>query len=161
MRFLKPAIIGIVALVTSQAATAQEVTRQEEEAVLKELKVVDWREIYATGDADRLEQFLAEEFVLIGGSDGFTPKSKEVSSLRESGGGVPEDFLYHVEDIIWVNEDAVIIYGRGTSTRTNADGGPCYHSYLSSNVLRREDSEWHPVSSHVSDAECSAVPSPQ
>lgn len=154
---LNPVVFVAAGAVFSAPALADQSSKVEEETLLTDLKVREWREIYDTGDADSLDWFLADDFVLIGGSDGFTPKAAEVSSLRENGGGLPQDFLYHVEDIVWVNEDAVIIYGRGTSTRTDDKGAPCNHSYLSSNVLRRDGDRWRPVSSHVSDAQCTLI----
>lgn len=104
-----------------------------------------------------LEQFLASDFVLIAGGN-VSPKIDEVAWLRNSGvWSQPDDFSYEVKDVVLIAPNAAIVYGKGSSTRTNESGQPCSHTYWSSNTLRRVDGKWHPVTSHVSDAKCDAI----
>ncbi len=133
-------------------------TRADDAAALRDLKIVEWRRLYDESDADGLAAFLADDFVLIGGEAGFSPKTAEVDWLRHNDWAGPDDFRYTIEDIVFLNDDAAIVYGRGTSTRTDAQGRSCRHSYLSSNTFRRERGAWRPVTSHVSDATCTGEP---
>jgi ketosteroid isomerase-like protein len=131
--------------------------RQADEDALRHAKVVTWRQLYDESDAEGLHAFLADDFVLIGGANGFTPKVDEVEALRNDPWAGPPDFLYTIEDIVFLTADAAIVYGVGTSTRASADGSPCRHRYLSSNTFRKEEGAWRPVTSHVSDATCTPI----
>jgi len=128
---------------------------EQEEAVLRALKSDTWPGLYAANDADGLAAFLADDFVLIGG--GVRTRTDEVNWMRENSWDGPADFVFEVDDVIFLTPDSALVYGRGLSTRMAEDGTPCRHSYMSSNTLRRTDDGWHPVSSHVSDATCDPV----
>lgn len=130
--------------------------QNKDDADLTTLKTEVWPEIYASNDADRLEGFLADDFVLIAGGS-FSTKAEEVDWMRNNEWEAPADFVYQVEDIRYITEDAAIIYGRGLSTRETEDGAPCRHSYISSNTVRRTEAGWKPVSSHVSDVTCEPI----
>lgn len=147
-------LLPALALVACSAADTGP-NRPQDVDTLRKLKLEEWPRIYREADAEALEAFLADEFVLI--ANGFTPKAQEVAWLSTSGGGGPEDFVYTIEDILFVTNDVAIVYGRGTSTRRNDEGQPCAHSYLSSNTLRRDGDTWRPVLSHVSDVQCVLV----
>lgn len=131
------------------------VNREADVADLRHAKIVKWKELYDTNDVDGLSSFLAHDFVRIGGPGIFTTKSEEIESLLENPWDGPDDFTYTIEEINFLNDDAAIVYGIGTSTRVNSDGDSCHHSYISSNSFRRiEEGTWHPVTSHVSDVSC-------
>jgi len=132
------------------------VDRDADIATLTDLKKIKWRKLYDEQDADGLADFLADDFVLIA-SNNVTPKKDEVDWLRNNEWAGPADFLYTIEDIVFITDDAAIIYGRGSSTRSNEDGTACAHTYISSNTLRREGNTWRPVSSHVSDSNCELI----
>lgn len=126
-------------------------------AELSVLKKEVWPDIYAAKDAEALNEFLSDDFVLIGGGQ-VTPKAEELVWLMNPGDwSAPEDFSYKIVDIIMITPDAAMVYGKGSSTRTNELGEPCSHSYWSSNTLRRVDGVWHPVASHVSDVQCAVI----
>lgn len=152
-------LVVIVAVVSlgACATNSQFVDQSHDEAELRKLKKVTWRRLYDNSDADGLDKFLAEDFVLIGGEAGFVPKIDEVEWLRNNEWEGPDDFVYTIENIVFLNRDAAIIYGVGTSTRKTENGVPCKHSYISSNTLRREGSVWRPVTSHVSDSRCDPI----
>jgi len=123
-------------------------------AELAEPKQAFWPSIYAEKNAPALKDFLSDDFVLIA-VDQVRTKGDEVSWLKDPGDWEqPSDFAYRVLDMIMIAPDAAIIYGQGTSTRTNDADLTCKHSYLSSNTLRRVRGEWYPVTSHVSGATC-------
>lgn len=149
----------IIAVCASGGCTTHtlHVDRAHDEAELRKAKIETWRRLYDHSDADGLDVFLADDFVLIGGEPGFRPKAEEVEWLRNNTWDGPDDFIYTIESIVFLNRDAAIVYGIGTSTRTSDDGEPCSHSYISSNTFRREDQVWRPVTSHVSDARCDLI----
>ena len=149
---------GLTACAAETQTKTETVDRAADMAALTQAKKVTWRQLYDDQDADGLAEFLADDFILIA-SDDFSPKNKEVSWLRNNKWAGPEDFLYTIEDIVFITDDAALIYGRGTSTRTNENGSPCKHSYISSNTLRRVGDKWRPVSSHVSDNKCETIES--
>lgn len=140
-------VLGVAAHMPASAQSA------EDEAALRTLKTDTWPAIYASNDADALDAFLAEDFVLIAGGS-ITPKAEEVDWMRKNTWEAPEDFVYEVSDVVFITPDAAIVYGRGLSTRETENGTPCRHSYWSSNTIRREGNDWRPVSSHVSDVSC-------
>ena len=143
-------------LATSLLAGCADRAPSEAEVIeeIQQLKVNDWPEIYATKDGERLDEFLANDFVLIAGG-AVSPKNDEVAWLKNPGDWQqPADFSYEVEDVILIADDAAIVFGQGRSTRTNEAGLPCAHTYWSSNTLRRVNGTWKPVTSHVSDAKC-------
>ncbi|WP_158586671.1 nuclear transport factor 2 family protein [Henriciella mobilis] len=145
---------GVVLLaVSSVLAGPGHADRAEDEAALRTLKTETWPAIYASNDAEALDAFLADDFVLIAGGS-VTPKAKEVDWMRNNPWDAPEDFRYDVEGVVFIGPDAAIVYGRGLSTRATENGAPCAHSYWSSNTIRRENDRWRPVSSHVSDVTC-------
>ncbi|NNF68055.1 MAG: nuclear transport factor 2 family protein [Gammaproteobacteria bacterium] len=152
IRFMLAIAISVFA-----GCSSSDTPRSGAVAELKTLKQVTWPGIYADKDAQALEAFLADDFVMLAGGQ-LTPKTDEVEWLRNAGDwSPPEDFSYQVIDILMVTPDAAIVYGKGISTRENDAEQPCRHSYFSSNTLRRVNEKWHPVFSHVSDASCEVV----
>jgi ketosteroid isomerase-like protein len=151
-------MVGLSSCAPEPQVVHKTVDRDADIVALTHAKKVTWRELYDAQDADGLAAFLADDFILIAGGN-FTPKAEEVDWLRNNSWAGPEDFVYAIEDIVFITDDAAIIYGRGSSTRTGEDGTPCAHTYISSNTLRREGDKWHPVSSHVSDSKCEPIKS--
>lgn len=152
--------LGVVATIVACSGCATQILpsdREAAEAEIRKAKLETWRSLYNLNDADGLDAFLADDFVLIGGESGFTPKAEEIEWLRKNSWEGPQDFVYTIEKIVFLNRDAAVVYGTGTSTRTLEDGEPCNHRYISSNTFRREGGEWRPVTSHVSDARCDLV----
>ncbi len=120
-------------------------------------KVETWREIYRANDADALDAFLANDFILISPDGTTQSKSDAVSDLRDNPWDMPEDFLYTVDGIIFPARDTAIVYGQGNSTRINSEGAPCHHSYTSSNGFKYINGQWRPVSSHPSGSSCKLI----
>jgi hypothetical protein len=144
------------AALSAVAAIPALALQNKDDADLIALKTQVWPDIYASNDADRLDAFLSDDFVLIAGGS-VSSKAEEVDWMRNNEWDAPEDFVYEVEDIVYITHDAAIIYGRGLSTRETENGTPCRHSYISSNTVRRTEEGWKPVSSHVSDVNCEPI----
>ncbi len=152
----RPAFAVLFCLaVSQQGAIAGD--RAADRAAIAKTKVETWRALYYNADVAGLDAFLRDDFVMVGPDGSVTPKAEELASLAESGWNGPEDFLYTVEDIIFVSDKAAIVYGHGNSTRTTPDGGVCHHTYWSSNTLVKESGDWRPVFSHVSGVRCVPV----
>ena len=135
-------------------ACAAQPDRATDADTLRKLKLAVWPSIYRTQDAAALDEFLADEFVMITNSGDVVPKADEVASLADTPWNGPDDFVYTIADIVFVDDNTAIVYGRGDSTRQNDAGEPCAHSYLSSNTFARRGSAWKPVMSHVSGVRC-------
>ena len=128
---------------------------------LTDIKLNEWPSYYKNQDADGLAEFLSPDFVFITNSGERSTYDEEVQWVRNNpwSGDANDDFIYRIEDIFFQSDTVVIIYGEGTSTRTDENGLPCAHSYWSSNTLRRENGRWKPTFSHVSGAKCVPVTS--
>jgi len=156
MNKILPVSLVTFGLLTGCAAD-QNFDEAKARAELEVLKVEIWRQIYRDNDADALDQFLADDFVLIGPSGDTQSKQDALTDMRENPWTMPGDFLYTVDDIVFHSPTSALIYGQGNSTRTDADGNTCRHTYTSSNTVRFEDGRWRPVSSHVSGASCAPI----
>ncbi len=151
-------LLSISVVVIASCATAQNVAPSSVDAVmaLTDIKITEWPSYYKNQDADGLSEFLSPDFVFITDTGDRSDYAKEVDWVRNNPwtGAENDDFVYHIEDIVFQSRDVAIIYGQGTSTRKTEDGQPCAHSYWSSNTLRLEDGRWKPTFSHVSGVKC-------
>ena len=140
------------------AMVAQASDRAADIETLTEKKIVIWPKLYAKRDADGLDAFLGDEFVVLNPDGSKRTKADEVKFLRETPPDNEEsDFLYTIDDIVFPTDDMAIIYGHGDSTRETEDGKPCHHNYWSSNTLVRREGEWKAVFSHVSGVTCTPI----
>ncbi|MGJ3230202.1 MAG: nuclear transport factor 2 family protein [Oceanicaulis sp.] len=144
--------------ILAAAGAVQADARPQDDAELGRLKSETWPAIYRELDAAALDAFLDDRFLMLGAEGAVTTKAEELSWMRQAEtSGQPEDFRFTIEDILYIGENAAIVFGEGASTRTTADGRPCAHSYHSSNTFIREDARWRPVFSHVSGARCTPI----
>lgn len=133
-------------------------SRAADEAKLTQIKTDTWPGFYRRQDVNGLDAFLADVFVNIGPNGEITPKATELEGVRTSPWN-PKNFRYTITRIVWLNDDLVVVIGRGESDRTDADGKPCRHGYASSNLLERAASPlgWRALSSHVSGVVCTPL----
>lgn len=152
-------LIFFAALFTACAMPSSP-TEQEDKpadiAALTKAKIELWPSFYKNQDAEGLANFLHPDFIFITDTGSRSSYTEEVDWVRNNpwSGNANDDFVYHIEDIIFLGPDTAIIYGKGTSTRQTEDGRPCDHSYWSSNTLRRTGDRWRPSFSHVSGVKC-------
>lgn len=130
---------------------------QDDRQALRTAKLETWPGLYASQDADGLDAFLADDFVMIAADGSLSPKTAEVEWLRNNQWRGAEDFAYVIEDIVFLSRDAAIVYGYGQSTGADSNGAPCAHRYVSSNVFRRDGERWRPVLSHLSGERCETI----
>lgn len=130
--------------------------RKADEAAIREIKATHWPNFYRNQDTAGLGAFLAPEFVNIAPDGAVTPRAEELAWVRNNAWG-PANFRYTVTRIDWFGSDLALVTGKGASDRTNGEGKPCQHSYVSSNLLRRAPGTalgWQALSSHVSGDAC-------
>lgn len=151
-------LAGAASLTACDSEPPGEGNREADIKALTQAKVVTWRALYYNQDADGLDAFLNNGFVLIGSKGKVSTKSQEVEFLRLNPWNGPDDFLYTIEGIIFTGRDGAVLYGQGTSTREDENGKPCAHSYSSSNTFKRVNGEWRPSLSHVSGGSCEPIP---
>ncbi len=153
---------GLFCLVTFVLALAMPVAastpRAADEAKLTQIKTEVWPGFYRRQDVKGLDGFLAGAFVNIGPDGGITPKAQELEAVRAQSWN-PKNFRYTITRFVWLSDNLVIVVGRGESERTDKDGKPCRHGYVSSNLLERTASPlgWRALSSHVSGVACAAL----
>jgi len=128
--------------------------RMADRKAIAKAKVETWRAFYRDQDVAGLGNFLMDEFVVIGPDGAVRTKTEELAWLAENEWGGADDFLYSVDDIIFVSETVALVYGRGNSTRLTDEGAQCRHTYRSSNTLVKAGDRWRPVLSHVSGVRC-------
>lgn len=148
------AAMGVTACVTPVATG----DRASDVDVLRQMKLETWPGIYDRMDADALDAFLSDAFVMIDNDGRTVTKEDELTWMRstEAWSGA-DDFVYTIDDIVFLGTDGAIVYGRGQSTSKTEIGDPCVHTYASSNIFRREDGQWRPVMSHVSGSRCDVI----
>ncbi len=149
------ALLLCATLIAAPDAFAQS-GRAADEAALTRIKTEIWPGYYRGQDAEGLGKFLAGAFVNIGPDGSVSTRDAEIDWVRENAWS-PANFRYTINKFVWLNDDLVIIVGRGESDRTNEDGAPCRHSYASSNLLERAPQSpngWRALSSHVSGDQC-------
>lgn len=152
-------VVSAIAILTVVGAPAKaekgDQNRADTIAELTEIKVNEWRRIYAERDANALEVFLADDFKVLSPAGNVSTKVEEVTYLRNTPPAEEQsDFIYTIKDILFQGDDVAVIFGHGDSTRTTDDGEPCHHRYWSSNTLVRDGGEWKALFSHVSDTSC-------
>lgn len=151
------ALLGLIFAAPAHADEA-DARRAADIAALTDIKVNEWRRIYAERDADALEKFLGDDFVVLSPVGVVSTKADEIAYLRDTPRDtVRSDFVYTIKDILFQDDDVAVIFGHGDSTRQTDDGAPCHHRYWSSNTLARVDGEWKALFSHVSDAACTPL----
>lgn len=159
MRRIVEAVLPILLVASCGAPVSKLADRNADIAALTKAKLETWPSYYKNQDADGLADFLHPEFVFIQGDGGRSHYENEVDWVRNNpwSGDANDDFVYRIEDIIFMSDDVAMIYGEGTSTRKDESDQPCAHSYWSSNTLRRVDGRWRPTHSHVSGAKCDPI----
>lgn len=147
--------LAVLALATLAPAASAD-RRPSDEAAIRHIKTEAWPSFYRNQDAAGLAAFLADEFVNIAPDGAVTPKVEELDWVRKNPWS-PANFRYTVKRIDWLSPDLALVTGEGASDRTDEQGKPCRHSYVSSNLLRRAPDNplgWRALSSHVSGDAC-------
>jgi len=149
-------ILAVLFVTACSGSVSKPVERNTDIAALTVTKLETWPSFYKNQDADGLADFLHPDFVFILNDGGRSTYTDEVDWVRNNpwSGNANDDFIYKIEDIIFMSDNVAMIYGKGTSTRETESGQLCAHSYWSSNTLRRVDGRWRPTHSHVSGTKC-------
>jgi hypothetical protein len=152
-------ILAALSVALSGAAFAAPPDRSADEAALKRIKTEVWPNFYRRQDAKGLDAFLDPAFVNIAPDGQLTTKAEELEGVRAEPWN-PKNFRYTIKNFVWLNDDLVVVVGRGESDRTDGAGKPCRHGYASSNLLKRAPGAalgWRALSSHVSGDACTPL----
>ncbi|HEY3405200.1 MAG TPA: nuclear transport factor 2 family protein [Ohtaekwangia sp.] len=122
--------------------------KESDEAVLRNLKQVEWPKAYREQDTVLLDRILADEFQLID-SDGEASGKKDQLDYIKQHKPTYLSFEFRIERLdIFENNTAVV---SGTGTIRNKDKKGEYNLiYKSSNVLIKRNGIWKAISSHTS-----------
>jgi hypothetical protein len=155
---MKRALCCVAFVLTLATPVAASAPRAVDEAKLTQIKTEVWPGFYRRQDVKGLDAFLADVFVNIDPDGGITSKAEELDGVRASGWN-PKNFRYTITRFVWLNDNLVVVVGRGESERTDKEGKPCRHGYASSNLLERTASPlgWQALSSHVSGVACTPL----
>lgn len=114
--------------------------KADDEATLRHFKTVLWQQAYRTQDTDLLNRLLHDDFVVIDDAGNVSTKQQELVWISENKWD-PGEFEYRIERLDIYGGKFAIIAGTGIAET---------YSYKSSNVLIKENGQWHAISSHVS-----------
>jgi hypothetical protein len=113
-----------------------------DEATLRHFKTVLWPQAYRTQDTELLDSMLHDSFEMIDNAGNRSTKNDELEYVRDNPWD-PGYFSYTIERLT-IYDDMAIVDGRGAASS---------YTYMSSNVLIKDDGRWQAVSSHVSGLE--------
>ncbi|MBL9097728.1 MAG: nuclear transport factor 2 family protein [Alphaproteobacteria bacterium] len=150
---------ALAALSATYAVAIAAPARDHDEARLRHIKLEAWPAFYRTQDAKGLAGFLDSVFVNVGPDGSLTTRAEELDAVRAQPWN-PKNFRYTIQHFVWMNDDLVLVVGRGESERTGEDGKPCRHGYASSNLLKRAADTplgWRALMSHVSGVACTPM----
>ncbi len=142
-------LTGLLLLALARAGNAG----AADEAALQRAKLEEWPGYYRRQDAEGLAGFLLADFQEIGSSGAKSGRDEALAWVRGNS-WAPSNFRYEIDAIRFVTADVALVIGRGGSDRKGADGKPCRHSYVSSNLFRKLDGRWRPALSHMSGEKC-------
>lgn len=139
---MRALLFCIVLWLPSAAAAA------DDEAALRQLKLVDWPRAYREQDPVLLARILAPEFQMIDAEGKVSTRADELAWVRANAPSY-DRFEYTIERLEVFDNGSAIVAGRG-----QVEGGePAVRwrtTYRSTNVLLRRDGGWVAVASHVS-----------
>lgn len=131
-----------VALLLSLGAVAI-VYANDDEHVLRQFKTVLWPQAYRTQNVELLDELLHDSFQMIDAGGQRSTKAEELAYVRDNAWD-PGEFEYRIERLDIYDGRVAIIDGRGIASE---------YTYMSSNVLIKEDGRWQAIASHVSGVE--------
>ena len=135
MKKALPTILCLLAVsATVHAQTA------DDEATLRHFKTVLWPQAYRTQDVELLNRMLDDSFEMIDDEGNRSSKQAELEYIANNAWN-PGEFRYEIQRLDIYNGDTAIIDGQGVAEN---------YTYMSSNVLIKENGRWKAVASHIS-----------
>lgn len=121
---------------------------EEDIAILTHLKTVDWPKAYREQDNVLLDRILHENFEMIDAQGMSYTKEDELKYIKAN---KPDytSFEYKIERLDIFENGTAVVAGKGVIENED-DGGPYILSYMSSNILIKENGLWQAIASHVS-----------
>lgn len=127
-----------------------------DETALRSLKTEHWPSLYRQGDVEGLRALLHDEFRVVDAGGNVSTKADELDWLARNT-YVAREFRYDITSIQCEGPLAVII-GTGSMLDDADPAGKQRSSYVSSNVLIKDQGRWRAILSHVSGIKSPASP---
>lgn len=145
-------------MITALLLLAATVDRPTDIAALRDAKLRAWPGFYRANDADGLQAFLADGFVVLS-DDGSTETKPEVVAWVRANKwtNAQGNFRYDIKDISFYGADTANVYGVGSFDGKAPGGEACRMRYTSANIFIRDGGRWKPKFSHTSKAACTAL----
>lgn len=142
-------------MITAFLLLATMADRTADIAALRDAKLRAWPAFYRDNDADGLQAFLADGFVVLS-DDGSTETKPEVVAWVRANkwANAQGNFRYDIKDIVFYGADTANVYGAGSFDGKAPGGETCRMRYTSANIFVRERGRWRPKFSHASKAAC-------
>jgi len=112
----------------------------DDEETLRNFKTELWPQAYRTQDVELLDRLLHDSFEMFDAAGTKLTKQDELSFLRNNT-WEPGRFEYRIERLQIYQGSFAVIAGTGIAEN---------YTYVSSNVLIKEDGVWKAIASHVS-----------
>ena len=133
----------LVSLALGGGAWAQ----SDDEAFIRKFKTEDWPRAYRTQDTALLDRMLADSFVVVDDTGGWSTKAQEIEQLRTTP-WKNDGFTFTIRRLDIYGGHTAVVAGEGL-VRYEGEK-PRQVRYQSSNGLVKENGTWRAVASHVS-----------
>ncbi len=128
-----------------------------DEAVLRNLKEIEWPKAYREQDTKLLDRILADEFQMVRDDGNWSNKQKELEFIKANKPSY-DSFRFEIKRLEVFENGTAVVAGTGHIRGKDKDG-EYKVEYQSSNILIKRDSVWKAISSHVSGVKKTAVAS--
>jgi ketosteroid isomerase-like protein len=128
---------------------------KNDEAVLRNLKEIEWAKAYREQDTKLLDRILADEFQMIDNDGNWSNKKLELE-YNKNNKPLYDSFRFEIKRLDIFENGTAIIAGTGHITGKDKDG-EYKIEYQSSNVLIKRNGIWKAISSHVSGVKRTSV----
>lgn len=122
--------------------------KESDEAVLRQLKTVEWPKAYREQDTVLLDRILADEFKMIDSDGEASTKRDQLAYIKHNKPGYIS-FSFTIERLEIFENNTAVVSGTG-NIRNRDKKGEYTLVYKSSNILIKRNGEWKAISSHTS-----------
>lgn len=141
-------IISIMTLLSCktepQTPESTSIISEQDEALLRHLKEVDWPKAYREQDTVLLDSILGDDFQMIDTDGNWSNKAKELEWIKAHAS--PHDsFFFEIKRLDLLPNGTAIICGTGHIFKDSTK-----IIYQSSNVVIKRNGQWKAIASHVS-----------
>ncbi|WP_181899484.1 nuclear transport factor 2 family protein [Flagellimonas nanhaiensis] len=145
-KYLIPFLLVFLISCNSKSETPQipSIVSEEDGAILKHLKEVEWPKAYREQDTLLLDAILGDDFQMIDASGTWSDKMGELEWIKEHA-MQNDSFYYEIKRLDVLDNGTALICGTGHIFNDSTET-----IYQSSNILVKRKGAWKAVASHVS-----------